>query len=288
VNGAVNSNGHTLEMTGKMTAEKVKLTRDGATARNPLLFDVALSEDLRRHAGQMKRGDIRTGPVAASLTATWSSQRDSTIFNMTLAAPNVPVSGFQELLPVLGIVLPSGAALEGGTAAATLTITGPASAMVIAGPVRIGNATLKGFDLAARMSQITTLAGIKSGPATAIQLLSANVRIAPEGTSLQDIHVVLPAIGELTGGGTISPNHMLAFKMRAVVRPGLLASTLAPSAIGFFVEGSASDPRFRPDVGQLASEEINQRLKGVKVGGVDGGQAADSVLRGLLGPKKKK
>jgi hypothetical protein len=47
---------------------------------------------------------------------------------MTLAAPNVQVSALQELLPVLGIVLPSGAALEGGTAAATLTLTGAGSA----------------------------------------------------------------------------------------------------------------------------------------------------------------
>jgi hypothetical protein len=73
-----------------------------------------------------------------------------------------------------------------------------------------------------------------------------------------------------------------------VVHPGLLASALTPSNISFSVSGTSSDPQFRPDVGQLATEEIVRGLKGTKVGGVDAGQAADSVLQGIFGGKKKK
>ena len=116
---------------------------------------------------------------------------------------------------------------------------------------------------------------------------AANLRIAPEGTSLQGIHLVLPSVGELTGGGTISPSHALDFKMRATVRAGAL-SVLAPPNIPFSIGGTSSDPQFRPDVGQLATEEISRGLQGVKVGGVDAGKAADSVLQGLFGGKKKK
>jgi hypothetical protein len=146
------------------------------------------------------------------------------------------------------------------------------------------------------MSPIEKLAGFKSGPNTEIQTLSANLRIDPEGTRFQDIHLVLPAIGVLRGSCTISSSHALDFKMQATVRPGGLASVLTPSNIPFSIGGTSSDPQFRPDVGQLASEEINRGIKGAKAGGLDAerateraaGRAAGSVVEGLLGEKKKK
>jgi hypothetical protein len=95
-------------------------------------------------------------------------------------------------------------------------------------------------------------------------------------------------VGELAGSGTISPGHALNFKMQASVRSVASISPLAPSNIPFSITGTSSNPQFQPDVGQLAAEEINQRLKGAKVGGVDVGKTADSVLQGLFGGKKKK
>jgi AsmA protein len=287
VDGAANSNGHTFELTGKIQAEKLKLAPRGTATRNPLTFDVALTEDLKQHSGQLSRGDAAIGSVKASLTGTWTQQGDAPVLKMILSAPGVPVSGLVELLPALDIVLPSGSTLEGGTATAQLTLSGPLSGMIVNGPVNVRNTRLKGFDLGSKMSPIEKLAGLKSGPNTEVQTLSANLRIAPEGTSLQDIHLVLPSVGELTGGGTISPSHALDFKMRATVRAGML-SVLTPPNIPFSVEGTSSDPQFRPDVGQLASEEINRGLKGVKVGGLDAGKTADSALQGLFGAKKKK
>jgi AsmA protein len=288
VDGATSSNEHGFEVTGKLKAEKLKLARGGTATRNPLLFDVALTGDPKQHSGQMSRGDVVIGGVKASITGKWTAQGDSSVFNMVLSAPDVPVSGIVDLLPALDIVLPSGTALEGGTAAAKLALAGPASAVVVSGPVSVRNTRLKGFDVGAKMAPIEKFAGLKSGPNTEIQLISANLRAAPDGTTLQDIHIVLPSVGELTGAGTISPANALDFKMRALVRSGTLVSTLGSSSIPFSIGGTSSDPQFRADVGQIASQEINQRLKGVKVGGVDAGQAADSVLQGLFGGKKKK
>jgi AsmA protein len=280
VDGNVNSDGHTLQLTAKITAEKLKLVARGSVVRNPLVFDLALTEDLQRHTGQITRGDIAVGAVKASLTGAFAQ-----VLKMNLSAPAVPVSGLMELLPALDIVMPSGAALEGGTASANLAISGPSSALTISGPVSIRNTRLRGFDLGAKMSPIERLAGIKAGPNTEIQTLSANLRLAPDGaTSLQDIRLVMPSVGELTGGGTISPSHALAFRMRATIHPGILASAFTPSNIPFTIEGTSSNPQFRPDVGQLAAAEITQGLKGTKVGGQDVG----GLLDGLFGGKKKK
>jgi AsmA protein len=288
--GTFNSDGHTLGLTAKLTAEKLKLVSGGSAVRNPVLLDVALTEDLKQHAGQITRGDIAIGAVKAGLTGTWTQQGESPpVMKMILPAPEVPISGLEELLPALDIVMPSGAALEGGTAAANLTMSGPASALTIGGPVSARNTRLKGFDLGAKMSPIEKLAGIKAGPNTEIETFSANVRLAPDGgTSLQSIRLVLPSVGDLTGGGTISPSHALDFKMRATIHPGILVSVLTPSNIPFAIVGTSSNPQFRPDVGQLATQEITRGLNGAKIGGVDAGKAADSVLGGLFGGKKKK
>jgi AsmA protein len=287
LDGSANSNGHTLALTGGIQVEKLKLAPGATAARNPVMLDVALTDDLRQHAGQLSRGDAAIGTVKAGITGTWTQQGEAPVLKMVLSAPAVPVSGLVELLPALDIVLPSGSTLEGGTASAQLAISGPVSGLVVSGPVNVRNTRLKGFDLGTKMSAIERLAGLKSGPNTDIETLSANLRIAPEGTSLQDIHLVLPSVGELTGGGTVSPRHALDFKMRAKVRAAVI-SALNPPNIPFSVEGTSSDPQFRPDVGQLASEEITQGLKGVKVGGVDAGKTVDSALQGLFGGKKKK
>ena len=288
VDGNASSDGHTLQLTGKLTAEKLKLVPRGTPVRNPLQFDLALTEDFKQHAGQMSRGDVTIGAVKASLTGTWTEQGAAPVLKMVLSAPAVPISGLLDLLPALDIVLPAGATLEGGTAAAKLAISGPPSTLTISGPVSARNTRLKGFDLGAKMSPIEKLAGINAGPNTEIETLSANVRTAPGGTSIQDIHLVLPSVAEFTGGGTITPSHALDFKMRAMIHPGILVSVFTPSNIPFTIGGTSSNPQFRPDVGQLAEAEITRGLNGARVGGVDVGKTAGSVLEGLFGGKKKK
>ncbi len=95
-------------------------------------------------------------------------------------------------------------------------------------------------------------------------------------------------MGELAGAGTISPSHALDFKMRATVHANAVVSTLAPPNIPFLITGTSSDPLFRPDVGQLATEEINRGLNGVKVGGLDVGKTAGQALRVCWGVRNKK
>lgn len=287
LDGSANSNGRVFDMAGKVKAEKLKLAPGATAARNPLLFDVALTQNLKQHSGRMSRGDVAIGGVKASLTGTWTQADQAPVLQMLFSAPGVPVSSLVDLLPALGIQLPAGSTLEGGTATTTLTISGPASATVIGGPARIQNTRLKGFDLGAKMAPIENLAGIQSGPNTEIQLLSANVRIAPEGTTLRNIHIVLPSLGELTGDGTIGRNQALNFAMKATVRSGTLLAA-GPSSIPFFITGTTSNPQFRPDVGALAAEEIKRRLQGTQVGGTDAGKAAESILQGVFGGRKKK
>ena len=46
-------------------------------------------------------------------------------------------------------------------------------------------------------------------------MLSSDVRVAPEGIRTDNLNLIVPVIGSLTGNGTISPNHALDYKMVA-------------------------------------------------------------------------
>ena len=288
IDASATSDGRTFRLNGKLTGEKLKLASGATPARNPLTFDVDLADDLMRRTGQMTRGDVAIGGVKARLTGTWAQQAANTDLKMLLAAPGVPVSAVEDLLPALGIFLPSGARFQGGTASANLTIAGPSTAPVIAGPVAIQSTRLTGFDLGSKLAPILKLAGIQSGPNTDIQTLSTDLRIAPDTTTLQNIRAVLPSIGQLTGAGSISKSQALAFRMMATVHGSGLISSSGTLNVPFTIEGSSSNPQFRPDVGQIAAQQLNQRLQGVKVGGVDVGQTAGGLLGGIFGGKKKK
>ena len=124
------------------------------------------------------------------------------------------------------------------------------------------------------MQSIEKLAGIKEGPDTEIQVLSANARSAPDGTSANDIKLVVPAIGELSGAGTVSPAKALDFKMSATVHSTGLLAVVGNTPIPFTVEGTCSEPVFKPDIKAVVKEEI----KGVENG----------LIKGFLGGKKKK
>jgi len=265
LDGTASSNGRTLSLKGKIEAEKLKLSRNGTPAAEPVEFDFVLDHDMRRHSGNLHRGAIYIGSASASVTGTYGAQGESTVVNMALFGPEMPVPQLAAMLPALGIVLPAGSSFEGGTAGVKLTFEGPVSAMVISGAVGLNNTRLVGFDLESKISAIEKLAGLKTGPNTDIQSFAANVRMAPEGSSVQDIKLVAPAIGELSGGGTVSPAQALDFKMLAAI--GAKGDTSVP----FRIQGTAANPVFKLDMKAFAS---------------DLGKTGGGLLKGLLGKKE--
>ncbi len=278
--GTGSSDGKQVQLSGKLKAENLKLARNAAPARRPVEFDFSADHNLKTRSGVLSRGDIHIGAAAASLKGTYAVQGESMALKMNLSGSNMPVQELQAMLPALGIVLPAGSSLQSGTANARLTAEGPADRLVTAGSVSLSNAKLAGFDMGRKMSAIERLAGIQSTPDTEIQTLSMNVRYAPEGARLQDIKLVAAGIGDVTGSGTISSSNALDFRMTATVRSTGLAAVISNTPIPFLVQGTASDPAFRPDVKGIATET----LKGM---GGDAGKAASGILKGLFGGKKR-
>jgi len=300
--GTVDSDGNQARSMGDATATGLKLSPKGTPAPKPVALKYATKYELQKETGQLTQGDVSVGKASAKLSGTFDLHGTQPALNMKLNADNMPVEDLQSLLPALGVELPKGSSLQGGTLSADLNINGPVNAMNITGPVKLANTKLAGFDMGSKLSAISALSGANTGPDTTIQNFSSDVHYSPSGIQTQNVNLVIPAIGTITGAGTVSPQNALDYHMSAALN-GAVVSGLSKVAglsgngttIPFFITGTASDPKFMPDVKGMVSGQLGKQLGGVlgkQLGNNNSanGQNAQGVvdaIGGLFGKKKK-
>jgi AsmA protein len=286
--GTVNSDGKQAKTNGEVTVEKFKFSPKGSPAPKDVTMKYAASADLAQQTGTITQGDIGIGKAAAHLTGGYRTQGSDMLLNLRLNAPDMPVDELEPMLPALGVTLPKGSALKGGTLSADLAISGSPATMVITGPVRLSNTKLAGFDMGSKLGALSSFTGKTAGsPDTSIQNASLNARVAPEGTRADGINVTIPSLGTVTGAGSISPAGALDFKMQADLHGGMAGGLTERAGLGgsnqpipFSIEGTTSDPKFVPNVGGIAASAAKSAV-GNAITGKTGG------LGGLLGGKKK-
>ena len=297
--GNIESDGNKARSMGDATASSLKLSPKGTPAAKPVALKYATSYDLQKETGQLVQGDVSLGHASAKLSGTYDLHGSTAALNMKLNADNMPVEDLQILLPALGVELPKGSSLQGGTLSADLTINGPVNALNIAGPIKLANTKLAGFDIGSKLSAISALGGAKTGPDTSIQNFSSDVRYSPSGIQTQNINLIIPAIGTITGAGTMTPQNALDYHMTAALNGAVVGglSKMAglsanSSTIPFLIGGTASDPKFIPDVKGMVNGELGKQLGnqlGKQLGG-NAGQNTQGVVNaigGLFGKKKK-
>ena len=266
--GTVTSDGQEVKTTGEVGAEKLKLVQSGAPAGRPVQVKYAVQHELHSQSGTLTEGDIAMGKAVAQMTGTYLIQGDTARVNMKLNAQNMPVDDLEAMLPALGVVLPSGSRLSGGTLSANLAITGTADDPVITGSIRLSNSKLAGFDLGSKLSSISKLSGAKTGLDTSIENLSTDARVAADGVRTDKINLKISALGVLTGSGTISPGGAMEFKMTALLNGAIVTAVTQLAGLGdqgesipFFIRGTTSNPSFVPDVKGMLKGQIGSQLK---------------------------
>jgi AsmA protein len=248
----------------------------------------------QKQSGQLTQGDVTLGQAIAHLNGTYQLQPNTTVLNMKLNADNMPVNDLESMLPAMGVTLPSGSSLQGGTLTANLAISGPLDKLVITGPVKLANTKLAGFDLTSKLSAISKLTGGgQNSTDTSIQNFSTDVRVAPEGINTQNVNLTVPAIGVITGAGTISPQNALNYTMKATLSGGAVSGLTQLAGMGgkntglpFFIQGTTSDPKFVPDVKGMLSNQLGN-LKGLGQGQQNPANSIVNGLGGLFGKKKQ-
>ena len=259
IDGSAASSGAAITVKGKLTAEGLKLARGGAAAKPPVELDIALTHDLKTHRGKVERGDIHVGKATATLTGNYTLEGEATAVHMKLAGPALIVDELAALLPALNISLPSGSSIKGGTAIVDLTSDGPLEQLTSAGSVSVKDTSLANFDLGGKLKALEKFAGVTTGQNTAIQELSAQVRNSPAGNPIDNLNLVVPSIGTITGSGTVSPAQELDFKLIVVLHPsGGMLTVLGQTQVPLAVTGTALNPVFKPDVKAVVGDKLKQ------------------------------
>lgn len=297
--GTVESDGNQARSMGDATAEHLKLSPKGTPAQSTVAMKYATRYELQKQTGQLTQGDVSVGKASAKLSGNFDLHGAQPVLNMKLNADNMPVEDLETLLPALGVELPRGSKLEGGTLTADFTINGPVNQLVIVGPVKLANTKLAGFDMGSKFSSVAALSGAKTGPDTSIQNLSADVRYSPSGTQTNNVDLSIPALGTMKGNGTVSPQNALDYKMTAEFNGAVVSGLTKMAGVGggngatipFTVTGTASDPKILPDVKGMLSNQLGNQLKknlGSQIPGGQNGQGVVDAIGGLFGKKKPK
>ena len=298
VTNTLQSNNGMARARGSVKMSKLQLVKGGAASAVPVEVDFNIDYNLLRNAGVLNQGMVKIGTAVSHLSGTFDRRDESVVLDMKLDGQNLPVQDLQAALPAFGVILPKGSSLETGTLSGKLNLQGPVDKLVTTGNLGLFNAKLAGFDMGSKMAALSAFSGIqKSGGYTSIQKMTTNVRVAPEGIQATNLDMEMPAIGQLSGGGTISSSSALNLKMLATLssQSGLASAvgsltgrSMSKNArIPFMIQGTTSDPKFVPDVGGMVSGAVESEL-GKALGSNPQTKGLSDTLGGFLGGKKKK
>ncbi len=258
------SDGQTLTTSGTAHFESLRLRKDAIAASKPIDAGYSGTHRLKENSGQIQDATVQIGDSAIHVTGTYQLVRpdfEDPQLDLKLSGQRVPINDLQPLMSAAAVRLPNGSVLKGGTLSLNLAITGKARSLVITGPIALENTRLVGFDVRSKIHGIAAMSGVKTGDTTDLQKLLVQVRITNAGVVADKIEAVIPAMGELTGSGTVSPANELDFNLivKATSANGVgklgvgLLTTLnggssGKSGVPMRVTGTADDPNITADV----------------------------------------
>ncbi len=260
LDATVTSDGQSLHSEGTAHAINLRLSGSGPGLHQPVSMQYVTDYSFARHAGSLRSCEISVRKSAAHLGGTYQVRGTNLIAHLRLTGSQLPLDDVEGLLPALGIHLPGGSKLNGGSVSANIALDGPFDRLITTGTAQVANAHLSGFDLGTKLSRIPGLSGIATGSDIGIVALSSGFRIAPQGTHISNFNSQISGIGSLTGDGDIDAGDELNFKMAAhlpkgeILRTGLdyIGLKKVPDDIPFQVVGTTSVPMFLPDSSELA------------------------------------
>ena len=266
------TDGQTIITSGTVHIENLILRKGGRAAAKPVDLSYSGTHRLKEGSGEIQDATAKVGDAAIHVTGTYqpfapdAPNAADPLVNLKLAGQNLPIDELQSLMTAAGIRLPNGSTLKGGTLSMDFAINGQVKALVIAGEVAAANTRLTGFDISSKIHGIAAMSGVKTGDATEFEKLRANLRITNSGVVISKIDAVIPAMGELTGSGTVSAADQLDFNLVVKVASAtgigkvgvglltILNGSGGATGVPLRVTGTPDDPYITADVGGLAKK----------------------------------
>jgi hypothetical protein len=316
------SDGKTLNANVSTNVQGLRIAKNGSPSAKPVDVLLTVSQNLQTLTGQLQKAVITIGRAVVNIAGTYQPSGPTTAINLKVSSDAASIDELEAFLPSVGVHLPTGSRLQGGTLTTSLNVTGTTTSPVISGPVRVNNTSLAGFDLGSKLGPLSSLAGIKPGSGTAIQSLSANVNVNGGNVRTDNVSLIVPSLGSATGAGTISAagalNYNVILKLTGLLGavsgkggsatgaggiagqlmgmiPGGAAGGVAGGVIGNIagsalrngvpvaIGGTTSNPTFTPNMNGVLSGAAGNAAKGIAKPS-NNANPLSNALGGLLKP----
>lgn len=272
VDARASSDGQVVTASGTAHIENLKLRKGAAAAPKPLDISYSVAHHLRDLSGQINDVAVQIGDAAIHLSGSYRPVTPGAmdpLLNLKLSGQSLPIDELQPLMTAAAVRLPNGSVLTGGTVTLNLAINGPVKALVITGPIALDNTRLDGFDVGTKIHGVAALSGVKTGDSTEFQKVRVYVRVTNSGVVADKIEAVIPAMGELTGRGTVSADNQLDFNLIVKVASangvgklgvGLLTALHGSggsgkgSGVPMRVTGTPDEPYITADMGGIVAK----------------------------------
>jgi AsmA protein len=271
------SDGEALTTSGTAHIENLKLRKGAVAASKSVDLAFNGSHRLKENTGRIEDATARFGGAEIHVSGTYepvasgANGAEDPLLTLKLAGQNLPIDELQPLMAAAAVRLPNGAKLKGGTISMNLAITGQPKSLVITGPIALDNTRLVGFDIGSKIHGIAALSGMKTGDTTEFEKLNVLVRISNAGVLADKIEATIPAVGELTGSGTVSAADQLDFNLLVKVASakgigkvgagiitmvnGSGGSSGKGSGVPLHITGTPDDPYITADVGGIVQKK---------------------------------
>ncbi len=217
------SNGETLNANGTAKVDGLRLAKTGTPSQTPVGLQFAVAQNERALTGEVQRAVITIGHDVVNVSGTYQKSGPTTAVDLKVNGQSMSINDLEAFLPSLGVKLPSGSRLQGGTLTVNLTVSGSTAEPVISGPVSLSNTELAGFDLNSKLGPLAQLTGARPSSGTPVRSLSMVVRSQGSDLRTDNIALDVPSLGTATGAGTVN-NGALDFHV--VVKALLLTKGL--------------------------------------------------------------
>ena len=213
----VKSDGQMLNATGTAQVAGIKLATHGQPSAKPVQVQFNLTQNERAMTGQIQQATITVGRAAINVAGTFQTSGATTALNLKVTGNGVPIDDLEAFLPAVGVSLPQGSQLRGGTLTTELTVSGSTGSPVVSGPVRLDNTQLAGFNLGSKLGGLSQLTGGRigssTGNGTTIRSLSMNVQESGGAVRTDKVALDVAGVGTATGAGSVSAGGALNYNM---------------------------------------------------------------------------
>jgi len=268
----ITSNGQMLNAAGTATVANIKLAKDGVPSVKPVQLQFTVAQNEQAMSGTVQQAVITIGSAVISVSGTYQGSGASTAINLKVVGDAMSINELEAFLPAVGVHLPQGSRLQGGTVTTSLAVTGTTANPVISGPVKVNNTQLAGFDLGSKLQALSSFTGGRigsaTGPGTNIRSLSMNIREEGGGIRTDNIALDVAGVGTATGAGAVSSGGALNYNM-------VLKLT------GLTTGGGGSAPAANAGGKAAMAGALAGFIPGGSSGGAAGGIASSAMKNGI-------